>query len=322
MIAILLLAFQMGRAGDPLNVPVPDPASPVMHDASSVNQFSLYKGPWLTGTIQLEGGDKMPYPPLVVSNCGAPVRSTWTTFQVAATSCLVGISVPGYRSAYFFVRDRAVVVLKRLGEHEGSSISITALQTPVSARKSFDQGRLAAYRKNWTEAARAFKKSLAIYSENANAWDELGAAQEFLGDAASARESYRRAASLDPRFIKPHVHLARLELAANQPASAMAAAQSAIRLIPLEFPQVYLYHAMAAATLERYDIAEDSAAKAIEWDTQHEYPRAEYLLATLLQRRGDKNGALRHYRTFLERAPAASDAAAVGERIKLLENSP
>ncbi len=312
--AALLLAFQQ-----PLG-----PLYPVGHQPRySETPTDHHRAPerptgWITGTIEIESGGELPYPPVIANHCGAALKSTWKTFQVAEDGCLLTIALPGYRSRTIAAHDRVIVKLTALGEHEGSTVSITALQSPAAARKAFDRGRVSAARRDWSAAEREFQKALRIDAENANVWDELGSAQEALSRPAEARQSFERAAQLDSRFIKPRVHLARLALSESRPADALAAASAAIRLTPVEFPQAFLYHAMAAATLERYDIAEASAAQAIEWDSQHEFPRAEYLLATLLQRKGDTAGAIAHFNRYVELAPLAPDSAAVRNRVALL----
>ncbi len=309
-----LLAFQQ----IPLNVPVGPQPGPQVYDASEVSDGTRQYS-WITASITLEGGDKMPVPPLIENLCGAPLKSTWTTIQIAYPACFLRVSVPGFRTQVKLVQNGTVILLRRLGDHEGSSVSLTVLQSPRPASKAYDAGRLAALKHDWPAAAKHFEEAVRIYPKHANAWDQLGLAQEALSRLREARESFETAHRIDPRFIRPDVHLAKLALTERRPADAMAHAADAIALTPVEFPEAYLYHAMGAASLEQWDVAEASVKQAVKWDNAQEYPRAEYLWGTLLQRKGDRAAAAEHYRQYLARMPKAVDAEAVRQRIAKLE---
>jgi cytochrome c-type biogenesis protein CcmH/NrfG len=62
--------------------------------------------------------------------------------------------------------------------------------------------------------------------------------------------------------------------------------------------------------------------RAIDLDKDHEVPRAEYLLGTVLIAKRDRAGALQHLNKYLEIVPKAPDAEQVKKTIALLETAP
>jgi Flp pilus assembly protein TadD len=95
--------------------------------------------------------------------------------------------------------------------------------------------------------------------------------------------------------------------------------EAAIRLHAVEFPAAYLYHAQAAVILEQWDKAEKSAREAVRLDTEREYPLSRYLLAVLLDRKGETSEARAYFVQYLAMVPNAKDAAAIRQRINALE---
>jgi len=130
-----------------------------------------------------------------------------------------------------------------------------------------------------------------------------------------ARSALEKAIGIDPKYLKPYAQLARLDLAEKRPEDADAITTRAMEMRPTEFPTIYFYHAVANFNLKRLDIAEASARKAVELDSEHELPRAEYLLGSVLAARGDRAGAVDHWNKYLKLLPKAPDAPEVRQRI-------
>lgn len=177
--------------------------------------------------------------------------------------CPVTIRLAGYRRIDVTLRDGAVVVLKRTGDHEGSSTSVTALRAPADARRAYERGVKAMSQSKWNGAQKEFDRAVAIYPDYALAWSELGEAlrqQTKLKEAVAACE---RALQIDPKCLKPYQQLARLALAENRPEDAVHLTERAMELNPVEFPGIYFYHAVANYNLKRFDPAEKSARRAL-----------------------------------------------------------
>jgi tetratricopeptide (TPR) repeat protein len=238
-----------------------------------------------------------------------------------ADQCDVSIIVKGYRPVHATLRDKAVIVLKRIGEHEGSTVSLTALNAPKDAKKSYEQGLAALSDRKWDAAQKDFEKAVAIYPQYSPAWSGLGDALVPQSKLPEARAAWEHAVQADPKYIKPYLLLTKMAIVENRNQDASDIAEHALAQNPVEFPAIYFYYAVAQHGLGHQDIAEKFAARAIELDTEHEYPRAEFLLGTLLSARGDRAGAIQHLNKYLAAAPKAVDADAVRKRVADLEQN-
>lgn len=233
--------------------------------------------------------------------------------------CDVAIILKGYRPVHVTLKDKAVIVLKRDGDPEGSSISMTALNAPKDAKKAFDQGQAALSQRKWDVAQKDFEKAVAIYPEYAPAWNDLGEALVSQSKLPEARAAWEHAVKADPKYIRPYLQLVRMAIVEKRNQDASDLAERALAQNPVEFPAIYFYYAVAQHVLGHQDVAEKFATRAIELDTEHEYPRAEYMLASLLVAKGDRAGAIQHLNKYLAYAPKASDAEAVRKQIADLE---
>jgi tetratricopeptide (TPR) repeat protein len=83
--------------------------------------------------------------------------------------------------------------------------------------------------------------------------------------------------------------------------------------------ELYFYYAAANYNLKHLDVAEANARRATDLDNAHEIPRAELLLASVLIAKGDRSGALQHFRKYLDIVPKAADADQVKRAIAQLE---
>lgn len=239
----------------------------------------------------------------------------------ANDSCPVRIRLAGYRTTEATLRQGAVIVLKRLGDNEGTTISITALNAPKEARKAYESGVAAMARKKWDAAQKDFQRAVADYPQYAPAWSDLGEVLLQNLKPQEARAACEHALEADPRYLRPYLQLARLALSEGRIEDAGHITTRALALNPVEFPGLYYYDAVVDLRLKRLDDAERSARRAVELDANHEIPLAESLLGTVLAAKGDRSGAIEHYRKYLRISPNATDAASVRQRIAELETA-
>jgi tetratricopeptide (TPR) repeat protein len=237
----------------------------------------------------------------------------------AGDSCPVRIRLAGYRTAEVTLHQDAVIALKRIGENEGTSISITALNAPKEAKKAYESGVAAMAHKKWEAAQRDFERAVADYPRYAPAWSDLGEVLMQDLKPQEARAACEHALEADPKYLKPYLQLARLALSDGRIEDAGRITTRALALNPVEFPGLYYYDAVVDLRLKRLDDAERSARRAAELDSNHEIPLAESLLGTLLAAKGDRSGAIEHYRKYLQISPDATDASTVKRRIAELE---
>ncbi len=112
----------------------------------SVSRRAMY-----SGRIVMEDGSPLPVTPLAQAGCTVKVFSNGT-FVFDAPPVVPGparqwggfwyaeFSAPGFRTACTALFNGVTVRMKRLGEDEGSSVSVTELKVPPQARKEFQAG--------------------------------------------------------------------------------------------------------------------------------------------------------------------------------------
>jgi len=290
--------------------------------------------------IALEDGTPLPTTPMITVQLSNQLRPNCAIYNVfgngdviyvvaysrftpyQSDECPVTIRLKGYQTVNATLRDGAVVVLKRVGDHEGNTVSATALRAPPEARKAYEKGVAAMSNQKWAKAQEDFERAVAAYPDYAQAWCDLGEALREQSKPAEARAAWERAMKADPKYVKPYLQLIRLALSENRSQDASQLAERAMDVNALEFPAVFFYHAVANTNLHRMDVAEKSARRAVELDANHEIPRAEHLLGTLLAAKGDRDGAIQHLNKYLELSPKAADADKVRQLIADLARSP
>jgi Flp pilus assembly protein TadD len=239
-----------------------------------------------------------------------------------ADVCSVTIRMKGFQSMNATLHNDATIVLKHVGLHEGSTVSATSLNAPEPAKKAFGKGVNAMDDGKWAAAQKDFEKAVEIDPDYASAWSDLGEVLQKQAKPTEARAAFEKAVQADPKYIKPYIQLTMLDLQEKRPEDAIAIGGRAVAMNPLEFPELYFYFAAANFNLKRFDVAEANARRATELDHAHEIPRSEVLLASVLAAKGDRTGALQHFRKYLELVPKAPDADQVKRAIAQLEAPP
>jgi hypothetical protein len=288
----------------------------------------------IDGRVTLEDGSPPPEPPHICSNCGLVTPSRDGHFSAVLDGgprthprqCYLAVSLSGFQTAtaaVSAVRRRIVIVLLRRGAegktHGDVMVSLKMLQAPPSAGRAYGQGEKEMGLGNWAEAEADFRDAVKIWPEHALAWDELGQALEKQGKAEGVREAYEAALAADPGLARPQVHLAGLAIRRRQWAEAAELSDRALRLKPSAFPRAWFYDALASFNLGRLERAEADARRTIENDAEHGFPLAEYVLGTILAKRGETCGAIGHLKFYVAVEPGTRYAVAARRTIAELE---
>ncbi len=274
------------------------------------------------------GGDSS----MVLGTQGGGSTQQGQTFGAIGGQQLAGCELlavlPGYRSdvvqlglrKYMDSPDVGSIVLHRVGNVEGNSISATSLDAPRDAKKAYDKGLDAARKQKWPEAQAEFEKAVAGYPKYAAAWFELGSALQRQGNKPQARDAFRKSLEADRRFLKPYLPLSVMAFDEKNWEETLDLTSALTRLDPVDYPLAYLFNAIANLSLGKLDAAEKSAREAIKVDTGHQVPRAEYLLGLILLDKHDYDGALTLLRSYIQRSPNAPDSEKIKTQISQIEN--
>jgi tetratricopeptide (TPR) repeat protein len=217
--------------------------------------------------------------------------------------------------------DIGIIRIRRLGNVEGYTFSITTALAPKDARRSYEKSLESIKKQKWADAERELTKAVEVYPKYAVAWYELGRAYQQLKKSDEAKRAYSEAIKIDPKFISPYGQLAMMAAAQQQWEDTARYTSTMLRLNPYLSPEVYFYSAAANYNLNKIDIAEAHAREAAKLDAQHRIPRINHLLGVILSQKKDYKNAAENLQTFLKFSPNAPDAAAVRQLLTEVENA-
>lgn len=217
--------------------------------------------------------------------------------------------------------DVGIILMRRLGQSQGTTVSATTLAAPKDARKSFEKGLDLAKKKKLPEAEAELEKAVAAYPRYAVAWSELGRMQAARGQVEAARNSFNQSITADPKFVMPYVEMSAIEYRARRWQELANTSEKAVALDPFHYPMTVFLNAVANYNLHNVDRAEESAHRAQNLDVNHQIPQISHLLGVILAGRQDYAAAAVQMRDYLKFAPQASDAADVRSQLDQLEQS-
>jgi len=238
--------------------------------------------------------------------------------------CELRANLPGFRSEVVNLAGRRVmdnpdvgtIILKRLANVEGMTISATTALAPKDARKSFDKAKENVKKQKWAEARKELEKAVTVYPKYAAAWHQLGLVHEKNNDLDAARKAYTEALSADAKFISPYMQLAQMAVKEAKWQDVADTTSRVVKLNPFNFPQAYFYNAVANYTLQKLDAAEASAREALKIDPEHRIAKTSHLLGVILAQKNDYTGAAEQMENYLKFAPQANDAGQVRKQLE------
>jgi tetratricopeptide (TPR) repeat protein len=207
--------------------------------------------------------------------------------------------------------DLGRIVLHRMEQVRGTTISATSAAAPGAARKAFEKGRDHEKNSKWEEARQDFEKAVQIYPNYAVAWYELGRMQAQKKDAAGAAHSFNQALATDHRFASPYLGLTELAYHARQWPQVVSFTERLLALNPVNFPNAWFFNSVGNYFLQNLDVAEKSARQGIRTDEQHTIPKLEYVLGMILMEKRNYQEATLHMQQYLHlvHTPADVDEA-------------
>lgn len=239
------------------------------------------------------------------------------TTRTQLWGCELRASIPGYvsNSVSLTGKDFSTplyigAITLRPTNRQGGGVSVSAVnaQAPEDAKKEYEKGREAFSKKKYAEAEKHLAKAVKIYPQYAVAWDIRGRVQRMQRLDKSAETSFLAAIKADDKFVTPYLQLAGLYAANGLWENSLGATNKVIELDPLHYADAYFLSALALFNLKQFTQAESHIRRTLEIDNDRHFPRAELLLARILQAQGDAAGAAAHLRAYLKAEPSSEEA--------------
>jgi len=199
------------------------------------------------------------------------------------------------------------LVLHRIGQVEGLTISATSAMAPKEAQKAFEKGRDKAGKEKLDEAQQLFEKAVQMYPRYAVAWFELGRVQLRKSQFEPARRSFEQSIAADSKYANPYRGLAELDTQQKQWESLVKVTDQLLALNPVSFPDAWFRNALGNYYMRNFAAAEKSARQGVKIDENHQFPKLEYLLGVILMQKHDYQEATVHIQNYLHVATQPSD---------------
>jgi tetratricopeptide (TPR) repeat protein len=251
------------------------------------------------------------------------------TSETALWGCELRASYPGYRSDSVSLDGRrslddpnvGTIILHRLSNVQGTTISITTAEAPKAAQKNFEKALQAERKGNLDEAEKHLLAATGEYPKYALAWFTLGQLQQGRNKLDDARKSYIAAAEADRKYVSPYDQLARLAALEGKWEEAANYSKQAIELNPVEFPSSFWYNTLANYNLNKPTDALRSAQALLKLDTSHRYPETNRILAEIALHSNDYAAAAGYLRAYLALVPNAKDADALKQQLLKIDEA-
>ena len=256
-----------------------------------------------------------------MGNTGGFNRST------SLMGCSLRAQLAGYRSDTVDLTnhreldnpDVGVIILHRMGNVQGMTISATSAMAPKDAKKAFEKALNDRKKDKWDDAEKELEKATEIYPKYAAAWYDLGLVQEHQKNDEAAKKSYAQALAADSKYVNPYNQLASIAVREQKWQDVKDSTDRLLSLDPVNFPEAWFYNAVANYNLKNYEAAEKSARAGLKVDTDHSRPQMNHLLAVLLADKQDYAGAAASLKTYLQLAPNGPDAELVKKQLAVVE---
>ena len=244
--------------------------------------------------------------------------------QVNLMGCELRAVLPGFTSEAVQLGRRSVfdnpnvgtIILRRIGNVQGTSISFTSLAAPKEAKKAYEKAfnETRKPKPNFKNAVKELDKAVAEYPEYAAAWFLLGRIRASENNSDGAREAFEKAIEADGKYLNPYGPLVRMALQDGRFGDAKLLSGRALDLNP-HLTEVHFYHAVASFQLGEIEEAEKSLGMVQSSTDGKSYPGAHHLMGTILAKKGQFAPAAAEYRTFISSDPQSPQAIAVQRQL-------
>jgi Tetratricopeptide repeat len=252
---------------------------------------------------------------------GSTERQLW--------GCDLQAALPGFRSdvislnnvRYMDNPDIGTIVLHRLANVDGLTISVNSALAPKDAHKAYERGVAAASKRNAEEAQKNFEKAVELYPKYSEAWLNLGWIHEQRDHIEEARKAYEQAIAAEPKLVRPYERLSWLAVREAKWQELVDRTDQWLRLDPANSPDAYYLSSVGNLQNEHIDVAEKNAREAIRMDPAKKNMRARYVLGLALAQKQEFTAAAEALKMFLDASPDAKDAETVRKQLAQIEEA-
>jgi tetratricopeptide (TPR) repeat protein len=199
--------------------------------------------------------------------------------------------------------DVGTIVMHRLENVTGLTVSATTALAPPNARKAFEKAMVDVKKRDIENAAKNLKEAVAIYPRYAVAWFNLGKIYESQNRLKEANDAYDHSIAADDKYLYPYERLYMIVARQERWPEVKEVTEKVIRLDPVDFPRAYYFNAIANLNLGALDVAAKSAREAVRLDLAAN-PRSGYVLGVILARQSQFKEAYDLIQTYSKLAPA------------------
>ena len=243
---------------------------------------------------------------------------------VDLTSCELRAVLPGFQSERLHLgirrpldfSDVGNIVLRRLEKVSGSTVSFTALAAPKKARKAYEKATKELRKKKikFSKVSKELEKAVEIYPQYATAWNLLGATRLKLKDEDGAREAFKHAIEVDPKYVSPYIELAMLEGESNRWVEVTRLSDRILELNPY-ISQAHYFSAVAHFNLGKIDLAAKSIYEYKKNKASKMFADSYCLAGAILASKGSIPSAAEEFRQLLKIFPKDHRADQIREHL-------
>lgn len=205
------------------------------------------------------------------------------------------------------------------GSNAGSVISAAEADpnVPKPARNDYEKGTRLAAEEKIAEAIERFKHAIELYPGYLMARNDLGVQYLKLKRTTEAVDQFEGAIEINPNAFNPRLNLGIVLVEQKKYLEAIDHLTLAVSIDSAQ-PAAHLYFGMASLETDDLPTAERELSKALALGSA-EYSIAHFYIAHLQMKKGDRDGAIRELKTYLEGSPSgekATQSRALLEKLK------
>ena len=234
------------------------------------------------------------------------------------SDCSLRGVLPGFKSEviglgvvrYMENSDVGTLVLRRLDQVQGLTVSYTVLNAPKKARKAYEKAdkELRKENGNIPKAVKNLEKAVKVYPQYAAAWFLMGNSKLAMGDRPGARQAFQKSIDSDPKYLRPYISLGGMALKDENWQEVARLCEGVTELNPHIMRVHYLY-GVANLNLGELDKARGAIQEVLDHGKSRYLIGSHYVMGAILTQQRDFSGAAAEFRLFLEASPQGTPVA-------------